>query len=189
MSYKKRKDPNSVVRPSHTKLTKSPQSLGPDLSKKRAISFTFKSDNETLLKSFTIYSDQLIGEIKSHNKTNKVTSQSSVDLFLKDILPEAYALVDNRLDIGSSNPAEVERKVVGNLLYGLGSIMLSNQYWKAAWSKANDAIFDLTITVDSDGFVGVNSYRGSEYQVVSMSKGIQSFYDSIKGEVNLISIS
>ena len=164
------------------------KAIGSNPNSKRAIDFTLEMDGETKLRSFTVYNDGLIKELVTHNKSNKVTSQSSVDTFLEHILPNASAFVDDRLDIGNTNPNDVQKHIVGELMYGLGSIMLSNEYW-SVWATGEDIVFNLKITIDSDGFIGVNSFRNTEGQVFNLRKGIETAYNEVKKELNLISYS
>ena len=184
LQQKNRKQPTLTV----NKAPTSSIGIGPNSNSKRAIDFTFKTDGKTKLRSFTVYDNKIIKELTSHNKTNKVTSQSSVDIFLERILPTASAFVDNRLDIGNNNPNDVQKNIVGELMYGLGSIMISIPYWNV-WSTSEDMVFKLNIDIDSDGFIGVNSYRNTEGQVFTAQKGIERTYNEVKNELNLISYS
>jgi hypothetical protein len=93
------------------------------------------------------------------------------------------------LDFGDTNPTEVQNKIVGEMMYGLGSMCLSNPYW-SIWGETKDSVLDLNITIDSDGFIGVNSLKNSPgHQKFIMNKGIQRKYEECKSELNLISFS
>jgi len=189
---KKRNKANSVngkLQRENTKSKIAPNSIGDNLTKKRAINFTLKSDGKDTMKSFFVYSNELISELKQHNKKTKTTSQSSVDIFLENILPQGLAFVQDRLNIGNANPLEVQKKIVGELMYGLGSICMANPYW-SVWGSMTDCVFDINIDIDEDGYVGVNQIKGnSEHQTFMLRKGIQSKYTEIKNDLNLVSFS
>ena len=189
---RRRKKENSVNAKSQKENTKSkiaPNSIGDNLTKKRAINFTLKSDGKDTMKSFFVYSNELISELKQHNKKTKTTSQSSVDIFLENILPQGLAFVQDRLNIGNANPLEVQKKIVGELMYGLGSICMANPYW-SMWGSLNDSVFNIDIDIDEDGFVGVNQLKSNpEHQTFVMRKGIETMYNEVKNDMNLVSYS
>lgn len=172
----------------HTKASKAP--LFNNLDKKRAIYLTVKSDGKDLLQSFFVYNDSATTEIKTHNQKYNVTSQSSVDTLVdKDILSQSIALVQDRLDIGSTSPEEVQKQIVSQLMYSVGSIILSNEYW-SVWGETKDIVFNLSIDIDTDGFFGVNQFKGSpEHQIFNSRKGVESVYNEVKSELNLVSFS
>lgn len=189
---RRRKKENSVNAKSQKENTKSkiaPNSIGDNLTKKRAINFTLKSDGKDTMKSFFVYSNELISELKQHNKKTKTTSQSSVDIFLENILPQGLAFVQDRLNIGNANPLEVQKKIVGELMYGLGSICMANPYW-SMWGSLNDSVLNIDIDIDEDGFVGVNQLKSNpEHQTFVMRKGIETMYNEVKNDMNLVSYS
>jgi len=174
----------------HTKANKSPNPLTNDLNKKRAIHLTVKSDDKVILQSFFVYSDIATNEIKKHMKKYKVTAQSSVDTLLdKDILSTAIALVQDRLDIGSTSPEEAQKQIVSQLMYSVGTIILSNEYF-STWGETKDIVFNLSIDIDNDGYLGVNQIKGNpEHQLMICRKGVESVYNEVKSELNLVSFS
>jgi hypothetical protein len=172
----------------HTKASKAP--LFNNLDKKRAIHLTVKSDGKDLLQSFFVYNESATNELKEHNKKYKVTAQTSVDTFLdKNILSQSIALVQDRLDIGSTSPADAQKQIVSQLMYSVGSIVLSNEYF-SIWGETKDIVFNLSIDIDTDGFFGVNQFKDSpEHQIFNCRKGVENAYNEVKSELNLVSFS
>jgi hypothetical protein len=173
----------------HKNISKSQNTLGNNVNEKRAIYLKVKSDGKNMLQSFFVYNDAIINELKNHNKKNKVSSQSSVDTLLENILPQSIAFIQNRLNIGSSNPMDVEKHIVGQLMYALGSLTMANEYWNV-WGSSKDMVFTISIDIDSDGFVGINSIKGSDgFAAFICNKGIENLYNNVKGKLNLVSHS
>ena len=174
----------------HTKASKAPNPLTNDLNKKRAIHLTVKSDGKDLLQSFFVYNESATTEIKTHNQKYNVTSQSSIDTLMdNDILSQSIAYVQDRLDIGSMSPEEAQKQIVSQLMYSVGSIILSNEYWRV-WGETKDIVFILSIDIDTDGFFGVNQFKGGpNYQIFNSRKGVESVYNKVKSELNFVSFS
>lgn len=164
-------------------------SLGVNVNDKRAIYLRVNSDGENILQSFFVYDDVIVNELKRHNKKNKVSFQSSFDVLLEDILPQSISFIQNRLNIGLNNPLDVQKHIIGQLMYGVGSLTIANEYWNV-WGSSKDMVFNISIEIDSDGFIGINSLKNSPgYSSFICNKGIESKYNEVKDKLNLVSYS
>ena len=169
--------------------TEIPKTIGENLKDKRAINLSFKMDGKTELRTFSTYTNKMCKELEEHNEKTGTDSQKAGDLLLEKFIPEALALKDDRLDWDKSKMSEtkVYDGIVSNLSNGLCSLVLSNPYWNV-WGETEDAVFDINVEIDDD-WIGINQSKGNEeYSVMVVRKGIDSVYESVKNELDMIMI-
>mgnify|MGYP003992595223 FL=1 len=169
--------------------TEIPKTIGENLKDKRAINLSFKMDGKTELRTFSTYTNKMCKELEGHNEKTGTDSQKAGDLLLEKFIPEALALKDDRLDWDKSKKSENEvyDGIVSNLTKGLCSLVLSNPYWNV-WGKTEDSVLDINVEIDDD-WIGINQSKGSEEsQMMIVRKGIDSVYESVKNELDMIMI-
>ena len=169
--------------------TEIPKTIGENLKDKRAINLSFKMDGKTELRTFSTYTNKMCKELEEHNEKTGTDSQKAGDLLLEKFIPEALALKDDRLDWDKSKMSEtkVYDGIVSNLSNGLCSLVLSNPYWNV-WGKTEDSVLDINVEIDDD-WIGINQSKGSEEsQMMIVRKGIDSVYESVKNELDMIMI-
>ena len=169
--------------------TEIPKTIGENLKDTRAINLSFIVDGKTELRTFSTYTNKMWKELEEHNEKTGTDSQKAGDLLLEKFIPEALALKDDRLDWDKSKKSENEvyDGIVSNLTKGLCSLVLSNPYWNV-WGETEDAVFDINVEIDDD-WIGINQSKGNEeYSVMVVRKGIDSVYESVKNELDMIMI-
>ena len=170
-------------------VTELPKTIGENLKDTRAINLSFKMYGKTELRTFSTYTNKMCKELEGHNEKTGTDSQKAGDLLLEKFIPEALALKDDRLDWDKSKKSENEvyDGIVSNLTKGLCSLVLSNPYWNV-WGKTEDSVLDINVEIDDD-WIGINQSKGNEeYSVMVVRKGIDSVYESVKNELDMIMI-
>jgi|ETN02SMinimDraft_2_1059926.scaffolds.fasta_scaffold41882_2 hypothetical protein len=184
---KKMNNKDSLI--TNNTATELPKTIGENLKDTRAINLSFIVDGKTELRTFSTYTNKVCKELGVHNKENGVDSQKAGDLLLEKFIPEAFALKDDRLDWDKSKMSEtkVYDGIVSNLSNGLCSLVLSNPYWNV-WKKNEDVVLDINVEIDDD-WIGINQSQGcEEYGMMIVRKGIDSVYESVKNELDMIMI-
>jgi hypothetical protein len=174
----------SAVRDARKKVAKANRTV----EGKRAIHFEVELEGKSILNSLFVYTDEQINYLMDYNLNNEVTEESSYTILMKTVMPQCLAFIDNKLEWDSlkMSKGEVQNDLITNLWSAVGSHILANEY-RAVWATTNDndMVYNLNITIDSDGEVEINGYNGLEgYQGVIMTKGINNFFNQVKNKIN-----
>jgi hypothetical protein len=170
-------------------VTELPKTIGENLKDTRAINLSFKMYGKTELRTFSTYTNKMCKELEGHNEKTGTDSQKAGDLLLEKFIPEALALKYDRFywDKSKNSENEIYDAVVSNLTNGLCSFVLSNPYWNV-WGKMEDMVLNINVEIDDD-WIGINQSKGSEEsQMMIVRKGIDSVYESVKNELDMIMI-